>query len=50
MAKLSIASVPEGEHSITVNKSGFKNWERRMKVVAGSSIHINAELEKAANP
>ena len=42
--------IPEGERSIVVKKSGFKNWERKMKVVAGSSVHLNAEMEKSANP
>jgi PEGA domain len=42
--------VPEGEHSIVVRKSGYKNWERKMKVVAGSSIRLNAEMEKSTNP
>jgi len=42
--------VPEGECSVVVKKSGYKNWERKMKVVAGSSIHLNAEMEKSANP
>ena len=42
--------VPEGERSILVKKSGYKNWERKMKVVAGSSIHLNAEMEKSTNP
>ena len=41
--------VPEGEHSITVKKSGYKDWERKMKVAAGSDIHLNAEMEKT-NP
>jgi hypothetical protein len=40
--------VPEGEHTITVKKAGFSAWERKMKVSGGSSIHLNAELEKAA--
>jgi hypothetical protein len=42
--------VPEGEHFITVKKSGYKDWQRKMKIVAGSSIHLNAEMEKATNP
>ena len=42
--------VPEGERSIVVKKSSYKSWERKMKVVAGSSIHLNAEMEKSANP
>lgn len=40
--------VPDGDHTITVKKTGFKDWERKMKVTAGSSIHLNAELEKVA--
>ena len=42
--------VPEGDRSIVVKKSGYKNWERKMKVVAGSNIHLNAEMEKSTNP
>jgi len=41
--------VPSGDHSITVKKSGYKDWERKMKVAAGSSVHLNAEMEKTAN-
>jgi len=40
--------VAEGEHTITVKKSGFKDWERKLKVSAGSNIRLSAELEKAA--
>jgi hypothetical protein len=39
--------VEEGDHTITVKKAGFKDWERKMRVGAGSSVHLNAELEKA---
>lgn len=42
--------VAEGDHTVTVKKSGFKDWERKLKVTAGSSVHLNAELEKTANP
>ncbi len=38
--------VSEGEHSVTVKKAGFKDWERKLKVSAGSSVHLSAELEK----
>ena len=40
--------VAEGGHTITVKKTGFTNWERKMKVSGGSSIRLNAELEKVA--
>jgi hypothetical protein len=42
--------VPEGEHTVSVKKTGFKDWERKLKVSGGSSVHLNAELEKATNP
>jgi hypothetical protein len=42
--------VAEGDHTIVVKKSGFKNWERKLKSSAGSSVHLSAELEKAAAP
>jgi hypothetical protein len=40
--------VADGEHMIAVKKTGFKDWERKMKVSGGSSVHLNAELEKLA--
>jgi len=40
--------VTEGDHTVTVKKTGFKDWERKLKVSGGSSVHLNAELEKAA--
>ena len=41
--------VAEGEHTVSVKKTGFKDWERKLRVSGGSSVHLNAELEKAAN-
>ena len=40
--------VAEGDHTVTVKKAGFKDWERKMKVSGGSNVHLKAELEKAA--
>jgi hypothetical protein len=40
--------VAEGDHTVTVKKTGFKDWERKMKVSGGSSVHLNAELEKVS--
>lgn len=40
--------IPEGEHTITVKKAGFKDWERKMRVSSGSSVHLGAQLEKVA--
>lgn len=42
--------VAEGEHTITVKKSGFKDWERKLKISSGSNVHLNAEMEKSATP
>lgn len=42
--------ITEGEHMVLVNKAGFKDWERKLKVTAGSSVHLNADLEKIPNP
>lgn len=40
--------LPDGYHTVTVKKTGFKDWDRTLKVSTGSSVHLNAELEKAA--
>jgi PEGA domain len=42
--------IAEGDHIVTVKKLGFKDWERKIKVNAGSNVHLNAELEKVPNP
>jgi hypothetical protein len=42
--------VAEGEHTVSVKKPGFKDWERKLKVTGGSSVHLNAELEKVSSP
>jgi len=41
--------LPEGEHTVTVTKAGFKEWERKLKVTGGSSVRLDAELEKATS-
>jgi hypothetical protein len=38
--------IAEGDHTVVVKKSGFKNWERKLKSSAGSSVHINASWKK----
>jgi hypothetical protein len=40
--------VTEGDHTVTVKKAGFKDWERKLKITGGSSVHLKAELEKTA--
>jgi hypothetical protein len=41
--------VAEGDHTVAIKKAGFKDWQRTMKVSAGSNVHVNAELEKSTN-
>jgi hypothetical protein len=47
---LSEVRVAEGDHTVVVKKSGFKNWERKLKSSSGSSVSLNAEMEKADTP
>jgi hypothetical protein len=41
----SAIDVTPGEHSVVVKKTGFKSWERKLKVTGGS-VNVSAELEK----
>lgn len=41
----SVIDVPSGDHSVVVKKSGYKPWERKLKVTGGV-VNISAELEK----
>jgi hypothetical protein len=36
----------EGDHTVALKKQGFKDWERHLKVTAGSDVHLDVELEK----
>jgi hypothetical protein len=35
-----------GEHTIMIEKAGFKSWQRTMTVTAGSAANIEATLDK----
>jgi len=41
----SVVELVYGEHNVAVKKSGYKTWQRRIKL-SGGEIKINAELEK----
>ncbi len=41
----SVIAVTPGEHSVVVKKTGYKNWERKLKVTGGT-VNLSAELEK----
>jgi hypothetical protein len=38
--------LPDGDHTVTLRKAGFKDWARKLKVSSGSNVRLNAELEK----
>jgi len=40
--------VAAGEHVVTVKKSGYKTWERKLRVTGGD-IHLDAELENISH-
>jgi hypothetical protein len=42
--------VAEGDHTVTIKKAGFKDWERKLKVSGGSNVRLSTELEKVASP
>lgn len=35
-----------GEHTIAIDKSGFKSWQRTITVTAGGAINLEASLDK----
>lgn len=35
-----------GEHTVLVKETGFRAWERKLRVNGGSNVHLNAELER----
>lgn len=41
----SMIDVSAGEHSVVVKKTGYRNWERKLKV-SGGSVNVSAELER----
>ena len=41
----SVIDVTAGDHSVVVKKTGYKSWERKLKVTGGV-VNISAELEK----
>lgn len=40
----STVKLAPGDHTVTVSKSGFKDWERKLKT-SGGNVNVNAELE-----
>jgi hypothetical protein len=41
----SVIDVPAGDHSVVVKKTGYKPWERKLKITGGV-VNISAELER----
>lgn len=46
----STLQLTSGDHTISIEKSGFKVWQRTISVTAGSSITVEANLEKIPEP
>ncbi|MBZ5648220.1 MAG: PEGA domain-containing protein [Acidobacteriia bacterium] len=44
----SAIELASGDHLISIKKSGYKTWERKLKLTGGE-IKVNAELEKSAD-
>jgi hypothetical protein len=42
----SIFDVPPGDHEIKTQLAGYQDWARQVHVLAGSTINLNAKLEK----
>ena len=42
----SVINVDPGDHTVVVKKSGYENWQRKMRVTGGS-VNISADLQKA---
>jgi hypothetical protein len=42
----STVQLTPGEHTISIDKAGFKQWQRTITVTAGGSINLEATLEK----
>jgi hypothetical protein len=43
----STIEVTPGDHTVSVSKSGYKSWERKLKA-SGGNVNLNAELEAQA--
>jgi hypothetical protein len=43
----STIAVTPGDHTVSVSKSGYKSWERKLKA-GGGNVNLNAELEVQA--
>jgi hypothetical protein len=42
----STLEAPGGNHQVSIRLSGYAEWTRELHVLAGSDIHLNANLEK----
>src|SRR5256885_8161422 len=42
----STVQLAPGEHTVLINKTGFKSWQRTMTVTSGGTINLEATLDK----
>jgi formylglycine-generating enzyme required for sulfatase activity len=49
-----IEQVEQGRHTLTAKKNGYRDWEEKVRVTAGKTVHLEAKLktitEKFARP
>jgi hydrogenase maturation factor len=43
----STVQLAPGEHTVVIDKAGFKSWQRTITVTAGGTINLEATLDKA---
>jgi hypothetical protein len=45
----STVELAAGEHAVLVRKSGYKDWQRKIRLTGGE-VRLNAEMEKVSQP
>jgi hypothetical protein len=46
----SVLKLEPGEHHVAIKKNNYNAWERTLRIEAGASININAELTAGSAP
>jgi len=43
---LSVLKLSPGDHTITIEKAGFKQWQRVISLAARATVNVEATMEK----
>lgn len=46
----STITVATGDHVITLNKTGYAVWERKLRITGGGNVRVNAQLQQQTPP